>query len=253
MHSPGPLDPETGVPVGPKPRDWTAVFTESMLELGRERSDVVAITAAMQGPTGPDALRRGLPRAPVRRRHRRAARDDLGGRARRGRPAPRRRDLLDVPQPRVRPAAHGRRAAPRARDGHARPRRGHRQRRREPQRHVGPLDPRDRARPAGRRAPGRGDPARGAARGRRHRRRADRPALVEGRGARRGARAAHARPGRGARARRRPRRARPSVARRAAAHRGGPAARERRARRARTSCSCASGRSASSGCRPPSG
>ncbi|WP_433787435.1 1-deoxy-D-xylulose-5-phosphate synthase [Actinomycetospora sp. CA-101289] len=52
MHSTGVLDPETGVPVGPTARDWTAVFTETMLELGRERSDIVAITAAMQGPTG---------------------------------------------------------------------------------------------------------------------------------------------------------------------------------------------------------
>jgi 1-deoxy-D-xylulose-5-phosphate synthase len=52
MHSTGVLDPDTGLPVGPTARDWTAVFTETMLELGRERSDIVAITAAMQGPTG---------------------------------------------------------------------------------------------------------------------------------------------------------------------------------------------------------
>ena len=231
MHSPGPLDPETGVPVGPKPRDWTAVFTESMLELGRERSDVVAITAAMQGPTGLTPFGEAFPErlfdVGIAEQH---AMTSAAGLAAGGlHPVVaiystflnRAFDqlLMDV-------ALH---RAPVT--DHARPRRGHRQRRREPQRHVGPLDPRDRARPAGRRAPGRGDPARGAARGRRHRRRADRPALVEGRGARRGARAAHARPGRGARARRRPRRARPSVARRAAAHRGGPPARQRRARR----------------------
>jgi 1-deoxy-D-xylulose-5-phosphate synthase len=52
MHSTGVLDPDTGIPVGPTARDWTAVFTDTMLELGRERSDIVAITAAMQGPTG---------------------------------------------------------------------------------------------------------------------------------------------------------------------------------------------------------
>ncbi|MDL5156546.1 1-deoxy-D-xylulose-5-phosphate synthase [Actinomycetospora termitidis] len=52
MHSVGALDPETGLPIGPKPREWTAEFTDTMLELGRERSDVVAITAAMPGPTG---------------------------------------------------------------------------------------------------------------------------------------------------------------------------------------------------------
>jgi len=52
MHGIGVLDPETGLPVGPKAKGWTSVFTDAMLELGRERSDVVAITAAMQGPTG---------------------------------------------------------------------------------------------------------------------------------------------------------------------------------------------------------
>ena len=52
MHSTGVLDPDTGLPVGPSPRDWTTVFTESLLEIGRERSDVVAVTAAMPGPTG---------------------------------------------------------------------------------------------------------------------------------------------------------------------------------------------------------
>ncbi|GLZ54606.1 1-deoxy-D-xylulose-5-phosphate synthase [Actinomycetospora sp. NBRC 106378] len=52
MHAVGVLDPDTGLPVGPKPREWTSVFTETMLELGRERADVVAITAAMPGPTG---------------------------------------------------------------------------------------------------------------------------------------------------------------------------------------------------------
>ena len=52
MHSVGVLDPETGLAVGPKARSWTSVFTDSMVELGRERPDVVAITAAMPGPTG---------------------------------------------------------------------------------------------------------------------------------------------------------------------------------------------------------
>ncbi len=52
MHSTGVIDPGTGMPVGPKAKGWTSVFTESMLELGRERSDVVAVTAAMSGPTG---------------------------------------------------------------------------------------------------------------------------------------------------------------------------------------------------------
>ena len=61
MHSVGVLDPDTGLPVGPKPREWTAVFTDAMLELGRERSDVVAITAAMPGPTGLSAFGEAYP------------------------------------------------------------------------------------------------------------------------------------------------------------------------------------------------
>jgi 1-deoxy-D-xylulose-5-phosphate synthase len=61
MHSVGVLDPDTGLPVGPKPREWTAVFTEAMLELGHERSDVVAITAAMPGPTGLSAFGEAYP------------------------------------------------------------------------------------------------------------------------------------------------------------------------------------------------
>ena len=61
MHSVGVLDPDTGLPVGPKPREWTSVFTDAMLELGRERADVVAITAAMPGPTGLSAFGEAYP------------------------------------------------------------------------------------------------------------------------------------------------------------------------------------------------
>jgi 1-deoxy-D-xylulose-5-phosphate synthase len=52
MHSPTAFDPETGLPVGPAARGWTDVFAEEMVELGARRPDVVAITAAMLGPTG---------------------------------------------------------------------------------------------------------------------------------------------------------------------------------------------------------
>lgn len=61
MHSVGPLDPESGLPVGPTAVDWTSVFTAEMLELGRERSDVVAVTAAMPGPTGLAAFGEAYP------------------------------------------------------------------------------------------------------------------------------------------------------------------------------------------------
>ena len=108
-----------------------------MVELGAERADVVAITAAMMLPVGLKEFADALPRADLRRRHRRAARDDHGGRARVCRPPPGRRDLRDVPQPGLRPAPHGLRAAPGRRHLRPRPGRRHRPRRRLPQRHVG--------------------------------------------------------------------------------------------------------------------
>ncbi|GAA2140302.1 1-deoxy-D-xylulose-5-phosphate synthase [Actinomadura napierensis] len=51
FHSPGPYDRETGVQK-PKGRIWTNVFSEEMVEIGRERRDVVGITAAMLHPVG---------------------------------------------------------------------------------------------------------------------------------------------------------------------------------------------------------
>jgi 1-deoxy-D-xylulose-5-phosphate synthase len=52
MHSPAAFDPETGLPTGPASLGWTQVFAEEMVALGAARPDVVAITAAMLGPTG---------------------------------------------------------------------------------------------------------------------------------------------------------------------------------------------------------
>jgi 1-deoxy-D-xylulose-5-phosphate synthase len=52
MHSPAAFDPETGLPTGPASVGWTSVFAEEMVALGHARPDVVAITAAMLGPTG---------------------------------------------------------------------------------------------------------------------------------------------------------------------------------------------------------
>jgi 1-deoxy-D-xylulose-5-phosphate synthase len=51
FHSPGPYDPVTGVQT-PKGRIWTNVFSEELVEIGAQRPDVVAITAAMLYPTG---------------------------------------------------------------------------------------------------------------------------------------------------------------------------------------------------------
>ena len=52
MHSPAAFDPETGLPIGPPSTSWTSVFSEEMVQLGARRGDIVAITAAMLGPTG---------------------------------------------------------------------------------------------------------------------------------------------------------------------------------------------------------
>ncbi|MFF5206913.1 1-deoxy-D-xylulose-5-phosphate synthase [Streptosporangium sp. NPDC000396] len=51
FHSPGVFDPLTGEEK-PKPHGWTNVFSEEIVRLGAERQDIVAITAAMLGPTG---------------------------------------------------------------------------------------------------------------------------------------------------------------------------------------------------------
>ncbi|KOV79222.1 1-deoxy-D-xylulose-5-phosphate synthase [Nocardia sp. NRRL S-836] len=61
MHATGVIDPITGENVKPLKRTWTHVFSDSLVEIGRERSDVVAITAAMQGPTGLDAFAKAFP------------------------------------------------------------------------------------------------------------------------------------------------------------------------------------------------
>jgi 1-deoxy-D-xylulose-5-phosphate synthase len=50
-HATGVFDPDSGV--GPTAtRDWTAAFSDELVRIGTERSDVVAITAAMLHPTG---------------------------------------------------------------------------------------------------------------------------------------------------------------------------------------------------------
>ncbi len=94
-------------------------------------------------------VRARVPGPGVRRRHRRAAGDDLRRGPGHGRSAPGGGDLLDVPEPRVRPGADGRRAAPAPGHDRARPGRGDRPGRRQPQRHVGRLDPAARCRACG--------------------------------------------------------------------------------------------------------
>ncbi|WP_255955965.1 1-deoxy-D-xylulose-5-phosphate synthase [Streptomyces odontomachi] len=52
FHGIGPIHPETGLPLSASGPDWTSVFGEEMVKLGRERDDIVAITAAMLQPVG---------------------------------------------------------------------------------------------------------------------------------------------------------------------------------------------------------
>jgi 1-deoxy-D-xylulose-5-phosphate synthase len=61
FHAVGVVDPATGVPVAKSARSWTQVFSEELVELGGEREDIVAITAAMLGPTGLDKFAAAFP------------------------------------------------------------------------------------------------------------------------------------------------------------------------------------------------
>ncbi|WP_298711177.1 1-deoxy-D-xylulose-5-phosphate synthase [Micrococcus sp. 2A] len=53
FHAIGRIDPSTGEPVtSDTAQSWTNVFGEEMVDIARERPDVVAITAAMMNPVG---------------------------------------------------------------------------------------------------------------------------------------------------------------------------------------------------------
>ncbi|MCI3238258.1 MULTISPECIES: 1-deoxy-D-xylulose-5-phosphate synthase [Streptomyces] len=52
FHGIGPIHPDTGLPVKASGADWTSVFGDEMVKLGKERKDIVAITAAMLQPVG---------------------------------------------------------------------------------------------------------------------------------------------------------------------------------------------------------
>ncbi|HTY71296.1 MAG TPA: 1-deoxy-D-xylulose-5-phosphate synthase [Actinomycetes bacterium] len=62
FHAVGVIDPLTGQPVNEAPLTWTAVFGAELLTLGRERADLVAITAAMLAPTGLSGFAEAFPR-----------------------------------------------------------------------------------------------------------------------------------------------------------------------------------------------
>ncbi|MGC0315501.1 1-deoxy-D-xylulose-5-phosphate synthase [Kitasatospora acidiphila] len=62
FHAVGVIHPDTGLPVKTSGKDWTSVFGEEMVELGRERKDIVAITAAMLHPVGLAPFAKAFPK-----------------------------------------------------------------------------------------------------------------------------------------------------------------------------------------------
>ena len=65
FHAVGIVDPETGEPLAKSGTSWTQVFSDELVKIGRKREDIVAITAAMLGPTGLDAFQKEFPERTV--------------------------------------------------------------------------------------------------------------------------------------------------------------------------------------------
>lgn len=61
FHAVGIVDPATGAPLSKSVTSWTKIFSEELIEIARERKDIVAITAAMLGPTGLSAFEKEFP------------------------------------------------------------------------------------------------------------------------------------------------------------------------------------------------
>ena len=61
FHAVGIVDPLTGKPLKASAPSWTNTFSDEITAIGRENSKVVAITAAMLGPTGLDKFAQSFP------------------------------------------------------------------------------------------------------------------------------------------------------------------------------------------------
>ena len=61
MHSCGAIDVATGQATKVAGPGWTSTFAEALIDYGAKRRDIVAITAAMPGPTGLSAFRERFP------------------------------------------------------------------------------------------------------------------------------------------------------------------------------------------------
>ncbi|MGA0067189.1 MAG: 1-deoxy-D-xylulose-5-phosphate synthase, partial [Candidatus Nanopelagicales bacterium] len=61
FHGIGVIDPETGQPLSASGRTWTSVFADELVDIGGMDASVVAVTAAMLGPTGLDRFASRFP------------------------------------------------------------------------------------------------------------------------------------------------------------------------------------------------
>lgn len=61
FHGVGIIDPDTGKPITTSGPTWTSAFANELVEIGRDRPEVVAITAAMLSPTGLDQFAAEFP------------------------------------------------------------------------------------------------------------------------------------------------------------------------------------------------
>jgi 1-deoxy-D-xylulose-5-phosphate synthase len=61
FHAVGPVDPESGESLAAVGKTWTSIFSEELISIGEQKSQVVAITAAMLGPTGLDKFAEKFP------------------------------------------------------------------------------------------------------------------------------------------------------------------------------------------------
>ncbi len=61
MHQVKAMNPETGQALAAAGTSWTSVFSGELVRLGHHRADLVAITAAMPGPTGLRAFAEAFP------------------------------------------------------------------------------------------------------------------------------------------------------------------------------------------------
>lgn len=61
FHAVGIVDPVTGKPLKASAPSWTNVFSEEITQIGQDNPKIVAITAAMLGPTGLDKFAQSFP------------------------------------------------------------------------------------------------------------------------------------------------------------------------------------------------